>query len=919
MTLLEKLSDVRDFRKILETTVKEIGENYSAEVSQIVLSNPLDSNFTSICEYIANPDEIPEDLNSKQFPLHLEGGGLGILSVSRQNSFTPSEINEIRISLADISDILRYAQINDIVQRDTFRGAFMSEINNLMTIPMGLGDALFMVVNILGKALNVSRCIFICVDDSRTDWRSYEFFQRERVLSAQEFGWPTKDSAIVAQALLSAVPITNFEGQLNSYKIPVQDEMEFIGVRSQLAVAIRSSISVHGVIILQQCESRHAWTRGEIDMVQSAADTIAEALALLPEEKKGLEPIMRLHQHEVAETKDTSKKSMGEVRRALKGAMRTTSIAKAQSSKKPSAEPAATPPPAPARPPEQIPVVPSDMDFQPEYGNMAAQASTENAFAQTQDLQSQYEAQPVQEDLGGWGQSAAVQEETAFTQESLGGWGQGSTEYPVEQSGAEPALGGELGGLADMLAEQAKQAEPDDQYKGRLNNLLGTRQASGALNMWDEGAQAEQPEEVAQEQFESPAEEAPAQAFPTPGSIAAAGDHNAFGQQQMGIGEPMHGGMVPGAKPASKWGDLDSIGVPSHQSLPAAQAQPPAAAPPPVTAAQDLGTPSQPAGKAASKWGDLDSIGVAPARPASPGPVQPSPSAGFEPGLDSLDSIPTPSAPKAGLGAMMMGKAKANAVASGSGLGGSFHKGGVKPPAAPTAFVDGPPIQIDEAAAELKLKQILASSNPTSDYIFAMATLGLDMRLLGRIDGWVSQVERKDKHVHGHARSVSEYSTAVARLMQLTPEEVTNIKLAAVVHDIGKMGLPEMILKKPDEELTDQELLMTMQHTIKGAELLATLPELAPLAPIVHAHHEEYNGNGYPGGLMGEDIPLASRIIHACNAYTEMVTDLVYRAGMAPEQAQNEMIKGAGSTYDPNVVEALIACISQGLVPPRID
>ncbi len=90
-----------------------------------MLSNPLDGNFTSICEYISNPDEIPDDLASTTFPVQPEGGGLGWLSVSRQSSLSRPEIDEIRIILANIADILRYAQINEFVKRDNFRGAFM--------------------------------------------------------------------------------------------------------------------------------------------------------------------------------------------------------------------------------------------------------------------------------------------------------------------------------------------------------------------------------------------------------------------------------------------------------------------------------------------------------------------------------------------------------------------------------------------------------------------------------------------------------------------------------------------------------------------------------------------------------------------------------------------------------------------------
>ena len=145
------------------------------------------------------------------------------------------------------------------------------------------------------------------------------------------------------------------------------------------------------------------------------------------------------------------------------------------------------------------------------------------------------------------------------------------------------------------------------------------------------------------------------------------------------------------------------------------------------------------------------------------------------------------------------------------------------------------------------------------------------------------------------------------------------VRLAAIIHDVGKLGLPKLILQKHDEQLSDSELVMTMNHTIDGAKLIEEFPELAPLAPIILAHHEEFDGNGYPEGLAGDQIPLASRIIHACNAYTEMVSDLVFRQAMSPEQAQNNMIRGAGTTYDPDVVQALISSIQQGIVPPVIQ
>ena len=962
--LVEKLSDVRDFRKILETTVKEIGEIYSADVSQIILSNPLDSNFTSICEYLANPEETPEDLASTTFPVHLEGGGLGLLSVSRQKELESSEINEIRITLADIADILRYAQINDLVQRDTFRSAFQSEITNLMSLPMGLGDALFMVVNILGKALACSRCIFICVDEAKAAWRSYEYWQRERVESAQDMGWPTKDSAIVSQTMLSAVPIITFEGQINSYKTPVQEEMEFIGVRSQLTVAIRSSVAVHGAIILQQCESRHAWTRDEIDMLQSVADTVAEALAQLPDEKKEQATIMSNYQHDVAATKDTSQHSMQEVRKALKGALGASAIPKAQKAKPAEATPSPPPLPPPPSDPQQYASVESYGE-----GAYAGQDYTE----QSESLNPSYLTQQTtgQESLGA-GPQYANAEEFGITKTSQGTDSQSAASMwdedgsakadlvppplPPEHAsntgapmpnaqyvdtGADPGSG--LGDLANMITSEHSVAatqtgvegtEPP-QFKGALGNILSNQRAGMNTPAWDVETSAPLPPPPPSPASQKPAPPMPAtaQSSPMPLQQMAAqqqglqtnalnpgiqeayseGRDSLSGVPPSGIPRPgsLSGGPQapqgapaskwgdldsipgPGQKPASKWGDLDNIGAGAGtpSSTPALPAQ--------------SGAQTPPTAKPASNWGNLDSI----PSPGDKGAQKTGAAWG------DLDSIPSPAGSQSrgpGLQGLMGNKAK-SAPTPGS-LGAAFTKGKAATPA--SNFVEGPPIQIDEAAAEAKLKQILASSNPTSDFIFA--TPGVDMRLLGRIDGWVTQVELKDKYVNGHSRSVAEYSSAIARLLGMTPEDVNQIRLAAIVHDVGKLGLPQAVLQKPDEHLTDAELVMTMNHTIDGAKLIEGFPELAPLAPIVLSHHEEFNGEGYPGGHAGEDIPLGARIIHCANAYTELVSDLVYRAGMPPEQAQNLMIQRAGTTYDPNAVEALIACISQGLVPPRI-
>jgi HD-GYP domain-containing protein (c-di-GMP phosphodiesterase class II)/GAF domain-containing protein len=744
--LAQKLESVRDFKKILETIVKELGETYSADVSQIVLSNPLDNNLTSICDYKLYPEANASDMPvHRSFPLPIQGQGLGAVTLARRSDFHENELNWIRITLAELSDVIKFAQINDVVQRDTFRDTFMAEIKNVMQYSLGIGDALFMVVNILGKVLNVSRCLFICVDDEKAGWKCYEFWQRERVESSQTYGWPTTGSPIVARSLLASSPMAVSEANQNAHPTPVEEELQLLGVRSLLGVPLRSASATHGCIILHHCEVRHEWTRGEIDMVQNVADTVAEALAKLPEEKRAREPIMRLHQRDVVEKAEgKDKESILAVRSALRAAMGGQAI--------PTAGKKSAPPPKPA----------------PEVPPAAAAAPP-----------------------------AAASKPPAST--------------------APAAVDPEMAKAADAMLKQA-QASGDPAAADEVSSTLhGLLQSMGV----------------------GPA----GKAAPSP--------------TEPGVGTPPADSPADGA---GKWGNLDAIPAPSGG-----------------TAHGGNGSGAGPA----SSWGDLDSI-----------------------------PTPTSGPARAGLSGAMFSK-KTSKEAAQSGLLASLHKDKSKFQQH-VEFIDGGTIEIDEAQAQAKLKQVLNSTNATSDYIFA--TPGLDPRMLGRIDGWVSQIEQKDKYETPHAMNVAEWSVAVGHMMGLPDTELLNLRLAGILHDVGKLGLAANILQKPEEELSDTELLLIMKHPIDGANLVDGFPELAHLAPIILSHHEEYDGNGFPAGQAGEDIPLAARIIHIASAYHNMVSPTKRRAGISPAEAQQNLRSLAGKTFDPNVVEALIAAVQQGMV-----
>jgi putative nucleotidyltransferase with HDIG domain len=348
--------------------------------------------------------------------------------------------------------------------------------------------------------------------------------------------------------------------------------------------------------------------------------------------------------------------------------------------------------------------------------------------------------------------------------------------------------------------------------------------------------------------------------------------------------------------------------------------------------------PTPPADEAAqtgggSQWGDLDSIptpkpgggnGAGAPAPSTNGGNGAAPSNGGGTagggGWGDLDSIPTPAAGSAKGLSSMLGKRGGGSAAS--ALAASLHRDKTRFNAA-REFVDGGQIAVDDAQAAAKVQEALqqmaaaaSASNPTADYIANIP--GLDTRIAMRIEGWVAQVEEKDKYTSPHAMQVAEYSAAVARVLGLPAQDVENIRLAGVLHDVGKMGLPANILQKPEDQLEDTELLWKMKHPIDGHDLLQPYPDLQHLAPILLHHHEEYNGNGYPAGLAGEQIPLAARIIHVASDYHSMISQK--RTGepaMTPEQAQAQLRQNAGSSYDPGIVEAFIACLSQGMVAAR--
>lgn len=170
-------------------------------------------------------------------------------------------------------------------------------------------------------------------------------------------------------------------------------------------------------------------------------------------------------------------------------------------------------------------------------------------------------------------------------------------------------------------------------------------------------------------------------------------------------------------------------------------------------------------------------------------------------------------------------------------------------------------------------------------------------------------VDAKDSYTHGHSTRVSDYSRAIAQEMSLPQQEVETIELAGLLHDIGKIGVPDHVLQKPGK-LDPDERAMIEEHAALGAKILADNRALMPLVPLVRHHHEWFNGNGYPDHLAGDNIPLGAAIISVADTFDTMTTDRPYRKSPGLERARAELIRCSGSQFNPDVIEAFLRVLN---------
>lgn len=171
-------------------------------------------------------------------------------------------------------------------------------------------------------------------------------------------------------------------------------------------------------------------------------------------------------------------------------------------------------------------------------------------------------------------------------------------------------------------------------------------------------------------------------------------------------------------------------------------------------------------------------------------------------------------------------------------------------------------------------------------------------------------IDAKDEYTRGHSRRVAEYSVAIAKELQLSEDEVANIRSVALLHDIGKIGVPDSVLNKPGR-LTQEEYQMMKQHTVIGGEILKDIGMIPGIDIGAKYHHERYDGKGYPDGLKGEEIPFIARIISVADAYDAMTSNRVYRMHLTEETVWQELNDSAGTQFDPKVVEAMLRLLKE--------
>jgi HD-GYP domain-containing protein (c-di-GMP phosphodiesterase class II) len=189
---------------------------------------------------------------------------------------------------------------------------------------------------------------------------------------------------------------------------------------------------------------------------------------------------------------------------------------------------------------------------------------------------------------------------------------------------------------------------------------------------------------------------------------------------------------------------------------------------------------------------------------------------------------------------------------------------------------------------------------------------------IGTVKALAAAIDGKDPYTRGHSERVARFSLAIAERLDLPEDETEKLRISALLHDVGKIGIDDNILKKP-AALTDEEFQVMKQHPQKGFKIMSQIPAMRDFLPGMYMHHEMIDGKGYPQGLKGDEIPMQARIVSVADTFDAMTTDRPYQKGMSLEDALARIKTFVGTRYDSVVVGALVeACESGQITPGRV-
>jgi len=224
------------------------------------------------------------------------------------------------------------------------------------------------------------------------------------------------------------------------------------------------------------------------------------------------------------------------------------------------------------------------------------------------------------------------------------------------------------------------------------------------------------------------------------------------------------------------------------------------------------------------------------------------------------------------------------------------------------------PLEPDEEWFEfldaLALQAAIAIDNNALFYELERSNMNLILAYDSTIEGWSRALDYRDKETEGHSQRVTEMTINIARELGINEEEIVHVRRGALLHDIGKMGIPDSILLKPGS-LNEEEWKIMRQHPVYSFELLSKIVYLRPALDIPYCHHEKWDGSGYPRGLKGEQIPLSARIFAVVDVWDALRSHRPYRAAWSDEQAKEHILSLSGVQFDPKVVEAFIRVITE--------